>query len=771
MGEEEDVAKALAFLRKHDVSHTGAPVQNVQVAQSLDDWRSSFDIEDLNRVDDPDVKSAGLEPVGPNWKKPGNFAQLPTLANHPDNAWLMHERQAQTGKYKPWLFFSKKTGEYFRVNDKGNGYEPTACPHNPWAAPIIVRAGNASVLSAGATKLDMSVLLPDLQRTGFLLKQPLEFLDTPASLFVLCSGLRNTTLAAEFCAKRFHSAVLPKLSARASVWYDYELIDLLTEATKGLDKQLLESSACFAGSSLAVVLLIGCRLVVATLGSARCLLCQPRMQEEASQVKKPGQASDPPMPWAAKPVAGCGTHTLANKDESLRVETEAAGLGGVPQDGTEDCGLYGRSALPSSIASIKDEWEREHTRVARAMNSFAVLGMSSKDIQEGAASIRKSFRRRSLIVHPDKVTEERKAKTTALFSRLEAACEAVESMLEIDATATVLLADIHCAHDEGRLAADATVAIKLLGVSEGCTAAQASKAAKEKFHAPLSKLQNTARQDVERALKILGVAEESAVRGTQLWLPAEADVGMHVTRALGCKDLKSPVKLLSSELSVEIIMLGCNEISGLALVTEGAERLTDPMVARRMAEHAPGRPRAAALRIATDGAKLAADSTDGKRKRGITTAVCAYFRGESAGDTFGSGANPAKRLKTGLPERVRVSHVLLRWAGLKGGDEFERPGMKPPTRTQAQAELELLNLAEGLLMAREPKTLGARFKAMVLKHSECNTALNVPHADLGWLDPGGAEPPFEVAAFDTPLGGLSDVVVTSRGAHLMYRLG
>lgn len=71
----------------------------------------------------------------------------------------------------------------------------------------------------------------------------------------------------------------------------------------------------------------------------------------------------------------------------------------------------------------------------------------------------------------------------------------------------------------------------------------------------------------------------------------------------------------------------------------------------------------------------------------------------------------------------------------------------------------------------DSKTLGARFKALVLKHSECSSALTVPHADLGWLEPGGAEAPFEIAAFDTPLGGLSDVVVTTRGAHLMYRLG
>lgn len=107
MGEEDDVQKALAFLRKHDVSHTGAPVaQTQQIA--------SFDIEDLdNGLEDREPQKVGHEPVGPNWKKPGSFAQLPKLPNHPDGAWLMHERQDQTGKYKAWLFFQQDDGRVF----------------------------------------------------------------------------------------------------------------------------------------------------------------------------------------------------------------------------------------------------------------------------------------------------------------------------------------------------------------------------------------------------------------------------------------------------------------------------------------------------------------------------------------------------------------------------------------------------------------------------------------------------------------------------------
>merc|ERR1712151_969339 len=131
-------------------------------------------------------------------------------------------------------------------------------------------------------------------------------------------------------------------------------------------------------------------------------------------------------------------------------------------------------------------------------------------------------------------------------------------------------------------------------------------------------------------------------------------------------------------------------------------------------------------------------------------------------------APPQKKAKTATT-RVRISHILLRWSGIKHEDEFARRDMVIPDRTQAAAEKELLEMLEELLSG-DPKTLGNRFKALVLKRSECASALNVPYADLGWIDQGGAEAVVEAAAFATPVGGLSDIVVSTRGAHLMYRL-
>jgi len=207
------------------------------------------------------------------------------------------------------------------------------------------------------------------------------------------------------------------------------------------------------------------------------------------------------------------------------------------------------------------------------------------------------------------------------------------------------------------------------------------------------------------------------------------------------------------------------------MLSDSLQRLSNEEIAQQLQQHAPSRPRAAALRLALQGASDNSGAAVG--------AICAFFERDSGteGGSFASGGSSgtpaAKRLKTAssgsYTGRVRISHILLRWTGLKGEDEFARPGLEAPTRTQANAERELLELLEDM-QTGDTKTLAARFKAHVLKHSECASALNVPYADLGWIEQGEAELALEAAAFATPVGGLSDVVVSSRGAHLMYRL-
>lgn len=708
----------------------------------------------LLRLAAADKPSEAHKPVGPNWKRPGSMTQLPQIEGHPSNSWFIHEKQDSSGKYRAWLFFNSSTGKYYA--QKGTGYLQVGVPNSPQDYPVSVRVGSANLSSRSGKKLDMAVVLPELHKTGFMLKQALDFFDKPASLFVLCDGLRNVAAASEFCARKLHTLLLPKLSARASEWEDFELTDLLRDVVEALDALLLSSPASLAGCSLAVGLVAGTRLVLGALGGVRCIVCRPPTPEAAAAAKRIGISG--PAPWTSQLLAGGDAHTIASEEERLRIESVSGRLVEGPPGMASSMRLSPVSARPAALAAIADDRERLLAQIARAANPFATLGLlAPEELRAGRSAIRTKFRKCSLAVHPDKWMqgEALRPRAMAAFAKLEAAASAIEAMLQADAGAPEVLAGIDLAHDAGRLVADPSAAARLLGVEEGCTEKSARQAVERRFHAPLSCLQGVCPKDVERALRTLEVAEEAAVRGTALWAPPEADEAVAVTRALGCRDLKAPTALLSATLHAECIELQPGSRIGVALLSDALSSVSDEAVAKQLAAHSPSRPRAAALRLALSAAAKADGAAIG--------AICAFL------DFEAPAAPSAKRAKMAKPDRVRISHILLRWAGLKGEDEFARPNVPPPTRTQLDAERELLELLEELSLV-EPKALGARFKKEVLLRSECSSALNVPYADLGWIDAGGAEPALEAAAFAAPTGGLSDIVVSTRGVHLMYRL-
>ena len=106
------------------------------------------------------------------------------------------------------------------------------------------------------------------------------------------------------------------------------------------------------------------------------------------------------------------------------------------------------------------------------------------------------------------------------------------------------------------------------------------------------------------------------------------------------------------------------------------------------------------------------------------------------------------------PRRARAAHILIRFRGAADADDV------PRTRDEA------LKLAQDLLAkAREP---GADFARLARERSEDGTARR--GGDVGLFTPGQMEPPFEKAAFALPIGGVSDVVETRVGLHIIRRL-
>jgi len=463
----------------------------------------------------------------------------------------------------------------------------------------------------------------------------------------------------------------------------------------------------------------------------------------------------------AKPLCESTSHTAGSKEERLRVASVGDRL--LSASGPT-AWLHPYSASQALLDTIADDQERELLRLARATNSFAALGVTTAELQEGPAGVRRLFRKRSLAVHPDKVGESMQALAIAAFAKLEAAAKAVEGMLQADASATVLLAELFAASDAGAIEADPSIAAQLLQVPEGSSLAVAQEATRQRYHGPLSKLQDICPKEVGHALKVLALAETTTARGgAPIWTPAEEDMALSVTRALGCSDLKSPVPVLTPGLVTQVLELDVRSGAALVMLSDGARALTEKQIADQVHRHR-GRPRAAALQLASDAHKTAEEEA--------VCTICAYFEmpnGKAAGSMpEAKKAKLASGASGKVPERVRVSHILLRWTGIKETTK-ERPGFPSKERTQVEAEVELLRLLEELL-AGDLKTRALRFKAAVVKWSECPSALNVPHADMGWFERGTTDPTLEAAAFGLGVGDISDIVVSQMGAHLMYRL-
>eukprot|EP00435_Cladocopium_sp_Y103_P042795 s11_g11.t3 len=88
----------------------------------------------------------------------------------------------------------------------------------------------------------------------------------------------------------------------------------------------------------------------------------------------------------------------------------------------------------------------------------------------------------------------------------------------------------------------------------------------------------------------------------------------------------------------------------------------------------------------------------------------------------------------------------------------------------ADGEAQLLKLVEVLLAeyhkgpeAGASKRLSAKFAELAREHSDCKSATSGALSDLGWINQGQHGKDFDAVAFELPVGGLSDIIVTQRG--------
>jgi len=296
-------------------------------------------------------------PAGPGWTVARSTIAVPRLPG----IWYVHERQQADGKHAPWLYFNASTGKYYRqlvAEGSSNGWIQMGQPHLAVDHAVAVLHGATCLPARCGRKDDLTVSLPELVRTGSMLRQPLMFLDKPAALFLLVDGMRDSDGASKFCAQRFHTHFMPLLRGRITELEDHELKTMVTDAVHFLDVQLLESGARYAGCGLAILLVLGKRVLVATVGGTRIVRC-----------KLQGDGRPHVELLSGVPVTVPLTAALSAARQTL-----------IPPD----CS----NLVASSICGEK--FARVLERVLRARHPFAVVGLQPTDIS--TTSIREAVR-------------------------------------------------------------------------------------------------------------------------------------------------------------------------------------------------------------------------------------------------------------------------------------------------------------------------------------------------------------------------------------------
>ncbi len=110
----------------------------------------------------------------------------------------------------------------------------------------------------------------------------------------------------------------------------------------------------------------------------------------------------------------------------------------------------------------------------------------------------------------------------------------------------------------------------------------------------------------------------------------------------------------------------------------------------------------------------------------------------------------------GVPEmsdQVRASHILLMYAGSQ---------RSTATRSKEEAQTQIQELKQKI-------DGGEDFAALASQHSDCPSGSS--GGDLGPFGRGQMVPEFETTAFGMEVGGVSDVVETGFGYHIIKRTG
>jgi len=617
----------------------------------------------------------------------------------------------------------QQQGKYLMQDAKTKQWQEVNAPHTSAEIQIQVRAAGCNILRKG-TKLDRTVLLPELPKIARLaLKFPLSFLDSPASAFAIFQGLRSAE-AADWCAKNFHTKLIPLLAKKIHTWETKELENLLQRVLKELDSEILKSSHAYSGSSAIVAVLIGDRLVISGVGQVRVAL----LFDDGS----------------CRELLG-GTKDFKEGAERERVE-DAQGI------------VHGE-LLHGSAGGLELNDAR---RILYARSNFEVLQLDVRKDGLDEKQIKTAYRKLALKVHPDKRsdTDDLDAFNKA-FARLESAKEALEALLGVAQDAIkelcrVLQADVHTR--EG--------AAELLGV-DGTPSSETAQVAEEAAKASrflvkrLEPLEHVAIKEHTRAVAMCKEAVETLRRpASKEALPRQEALrqhGLSQSRALGVRDMRFPSPIVT--MSPESISWTAprNKGARVALLVGATAALDDKQLSSSSSSFKRC-PKASALRWC---------QTADAEAPGVV-AACLRFEAKGSVGTVETGpAAKRQKLASQAGQRagtVFVRHILFRHMQLRVLEGARREGA---AKGPGEAEAAALQCLQQLL------TNSNAFVKLCRELSDCCTAdqPGTLAGHLGWVLPGELEPALADACFALAPNEFGDLVASSRGIHVIQRLG
>lgn len=611
------------------------------------------------------------------------------------------------------VYFAQKgnqMGKYLMKDAKSNQFESVATPHQSAEAAVSVRAGGTNILRQG-NKLDRTVLLPELKKIARLtLKFPLSFLDSPASAFALFQGIRSAE-AADWCAKNFHSKLIPLLAKKIHSWKTEELQKLLDRVLTDLDAEVIKSPHAFSGSSAVLALLLGDRLVISAVGQFRVVL----LFDDGS---------------SRELMRGTDLHSDAERIEEAR--------GHIRKD---------------SLIRLPDADSNDAEKVLMARNPFQVLQMEPQALDE--KQVRTQYRKMALKVHPDKQTEDAESFKKA-FARLDGAKEVLESLCGADSTAVadlhqVLQAEVHTREGAAQLlSVDAAPMTETEQLAED--AAKSSRRGIKK----LEKLEHLVKAEYDLAVATYREAVETLRRpASKEALPRQEALrlqSLSMSRALGVRDMRFPAPVVV--MRPESVSWQVQRGTRVALLCGATAALTDQQLTKSSAAFKRC-PRASALRWCQE---MSGNSV-------MAACLRCETKGEE-GQGHGTGP-PAKKQKTqqGGGRSIFMRHILFKHQQLRVMDPAAR--REGAARSSGEAEAKALQVLQRL--HAEPNS----FVKLCREHSDCASAEQpgTLAGHMGWVARGEQEPAMEEAAFALGLNEFGDLVVTSRGVHLIQRIG